>query len=106
MLQEVGRLSNDDDDDSKKVDKKKKNLRPFKLYCVYLNSLNLSNVGDFFCGVEFLRTLSRIKKKNSRRMFTSCIKRRIIRFCDVVVQWTSKKCTRKRDARAELLFCT
>ena len=27
---------------------KKMNLRPFKLYCVYLNSLNLSNVGDFF----------------------------------------------------------
>ena len=48
VLQERGRLSNDDDDDgSKKVDKKMY-LRPFKLYCVYLNSLNLSNVGDFF----------------------------------------------------------
>ena len=48
VLQEVGRLSNDDNDDgSKKVDKKM-NLRPFKLYCVHLNSLNLSNVGDFF----------------------------------------------------------
>ena len=62
VLQEVGRLSNDVDEDSKKVDKKM-NLRPFKLYCVYLNSLNLSNVGDFFCGVEFLRTLSRFKKR-------------------------------------------
>ena len=48
VLQERGRLRNDDDDDgSKKVDKKM-NLRPFKLYCVYLNSLNLSKVGDFF----------------------------------------------------------
>ena len=48
VLQEVGRLSNDDNDDgSKKVDKKM-NLRPFKLFCVYLNSLNLSKVGDFF----------------------------------------------------------
>ena len=49
VLQERGRLSNDDDDDagSKKVDKKM-NLRPFKLYCVHLNSLNLSKVGDFF----------------------------------------------------------
>ena len=47
-VKERGRLSNDDNDDgSKKVDKKM-NLRPFKLYCVYLNSLNLSNVGDFF----------------------------------------------------------
>ena len=48
VLQERGRLSNDDNDDgSKKVDKKM-NLRPFKLFCVYLNSLNLSKVGDFF----------------------------------------------------------
>ena len=47
VLQERGRLSNDDDDGSKKVDKKM-NLRPFKLFCVHLNSLNLSKVGDFF----------------------------------------------------------
>ena len=39
VLQEVGRLSNDDDE---------MNLRSFKLYCVYLNSLILLNVGDFF----------------------------------------------------------
>ena len=39
-------------------------------------------------------------------MFTSPIKRRI-RKCRVVeVQWMSKKCTKKRDARAELLFCS
>ena len=37
-------------------------------------------------------------------MFTSSIKRRIRWFYVVVVQWTSKKCTKKRDARAELFF--
>ena len=37
-------------------------------------------------------------------MSTSSIKCRIGRFHVVVVQWTSKKCTKKRDARAELLF--
>ena len=37
-------------------------------------------------------------------MYTSSIKRQIRRFHVVVVQWTSKKCTKKRDARAELLF--
>ena len=39
-------------------------------------------------------------------MTTSSIKRRIGRFHVVVVQWTSKKCTKKRDARAEQLFCS
>ena len=37
-------------------------------------------------------------------MSTSSIKRQIRRFHVVVVQWTSKKCIKKRDARAELLF--
>ena len=37
-------------------------------------------------------------------MSTSSIKRQIGRFNVVVVQWTSKKCTKRRDARAELLF--
>ena len=37
-------------------------------------------------------------------MSTSSIKRQIRRLHVVVVQWTSKKCTKKRDARAELLF--
>ena len=37
-------------------------------------------------------------------MSTSFIKRQIRRFHVVVVQWTSKKCTKNRDARAELLF--
>ena len=37
-------------------------------------------------------------------MSTSSIKRQTRRLHVVVVQWTSKKCTKKRDARAELLF--
>ena len=37
-------------------------------------------------------------------MSMSCIKSRIGRFPGVVVQRTSKKCTKRRDARAELLF--
>ena len=43
-------------------------------------------------------------RKIRRRMSTSSIKRQIRRFHVVVVQSTSKKCTKKRDARAELLF--
>ena len=53
------------------------------------------------------RTLFRSSKwerKIRRRIFTSCIKFRIRWFHIVVVQWTSKKCTKKRDARAELFF--
>ena len=37
-------------------------------------------------------------------MSTSSINRQIRRFHVVVVQWTSKKCNKKRDARAELCF--
>ena len=39
-----------------------------------------------------------------RHISTSSIKRQIRRFYVVVVKWMSKKCTKKRDARAELLF--
>ena len=40
-------LSNDDDDDSSENVAKKLNLPRFKCYRVYLELLNLSNVGDF-----------------------------------------------------------
>ena len=39
-------------------------------------------------------------------MFTFCIKLSIRRFHVVVVQWTSTKCTKKRDARAGLFVLT
>ena len=35
---------------------------------------------------------------------SSCSIEQIRRFHVIVVQWTSKKCAKKRDARAELLF--
>ena len=43
----MGSLSNDDDDEGSENVAKKSNLRPFKLYRVYLDPLNLSNVRDF-----------------------------------------------------------
>ena len=45
-LSTVGTISNDDDDGSENV-AKKMNLRSFKLNRVYLDPLNMSNVGDF-----------------------------------------------------------
>ena len=45
-MEERGTLSNYDDDGSENITKKM-NLRPFKLYRVYLEPLNSSNVGDF-----------------------------------------------------------
>ena len=68
-----------------------------KLYHVYLEPFNSSNVMLYPC--------SNRERKICRSMSTSSIKRRIGRFHVVVVQWTSKKSTKKRDARAELLFC-
>ena len=46
IMMMIGTLSNDDDDGSENVTKNI-NLRPFKLYRVYLEPLNSSNVGDF-----------------------------------------------------------
>ena len=68
----------------------KMNLRPFKLYRVYLEPLNSSNEGDF-CWSWILKGF--IHVEICRRMFHI-----------EVVQWTSKKCAKKRDAREELLF--
>ena len=45
------------------------------------------------------------KQRKENLSSSSSIKRLLGRFHVVVVQWTSKKCTKKRDARAELLFC-
>ena len=46
------------------------------------------------------------KEKNHRCVFTSFLKDKtcIGKFHMVVLQWTSRKCTKKRDARAVLLF--
>ena len=55
----LGTFSNYDDDGSENITKKM-NLRPFKLYGVYLDQLNSSNVGDKF-GVELSRALPMLK---------------------------------------------
>ena len=44
----LGTLSNNDEDGSENMTKNM-NLRPFKLYRVYLEPLNSLNVGDFSC---------------------------------------------------------
>ena len=62
-----------------------------------------------FPGVEFLRVLLRFKKRKenlSSYVHRSSIKRQVGRFNVVVVQWTSKKCTKRRDARAETVVLT
>ena len=46
FMNKRGSLGNNDDDDSENITKKII-LRPFKLYRVYLEPLNLANVGDF-----------------------------------------------------------
>ena len=80
---------------------------------LYLDPLNLSNVGQFSWS-EFLRSLSRFKKERNIVVLSSrprppMIKRRIRKFHVYVAQLTSKKKTnilrKKRDASAELLFC-
>ena len=46
LCYKLARLSSHDEDGSENV-AKKMNLRPFKLHRVYLDPLNLSNVGRF-----------------------------------------------------------
>ena len=88
---------------------------PIKRWICVLSNLiasiwtcSICQIQATFPGVKFLRILFRFKKikENDIRhcMSTSSINRQIRRFHIVVMQWTSKKCTKKRDARAQLLF--
>ena len=55
--------------------------------------------------VEFFGTKSKFRKRKFRRcLFTSSIEREIRHFHVVGVQKRAKKCTKKRDARAKMLF--
>ena len=48
MMMKIGTLSNEDDDDDERENVAKEvNLPSFKLNRVYLDPLNMSNVGDF-----------------------------------------------------------
>ena len=82
------------------------NWRSFKFNRVYLDPRNMSNAGDFSWSwiLNGFYSGSKRGRKICRGMFTPSIKRQIRTFHVVVVHWTSKKCTKKRDARAELLF--
>ena len=106
LADKLGNLSKDDDNDCENVGKKM-NLRFFKLNLVYLDPLNMSNAGDFSWSC-ILKDFTYVQKDEGKFVVvyisTSSIKRQIRRFHVLVVQWTSKKCTKKRDARAELLF--
>ena len=103
-----GSFSNDDDGNENVA--KKLNWRPFKLYRVYFDQVNLPNVGEFSWSWILLWLYLRLKRENKihRRVFTSSIKGRIRRFHVVVVQWTMdiKEMKLKNDARTELLFCS
>ena len=95
------------DDDSSENVSKQMNLRSFKLNPVYLDPLNMSNAGDFswsWIRKDFIQVQIEKGKYVVVCPSTSSMKRPVRRFHVVVVQWTSKKCTKKRDARAELLF--
>ena len=98
-------LKKDDHDGSENV-AKKMNLFPFKPATRLLSNLIASKCRRLFLELNSQGFYSSSKRgrKIRRRMSTSSIKRQIRRFHVVVVQWTSKKCTKKRDALAELLF--
>ena len=103
LREKVGSLGNNDDKSSENITKRI-NLHPFKLYCIYLDQLNLLNVGDLSRSWIWLYRGSKRERKICCQMFISCIKHCIRRFCMVLVQWTSKKGTKKHDACAEHYF--
>ena len=87
---------------------KKVNSRCFKLHCPYSNSFTLSNVGDFF------RSWNRkdcilVHKRKKKHPVVLCLHPpqnvKLGSFTCSSCTVTAKKCTKKRDARAKLLFC-
>ena len=75
-------------------------LRPFQILS------RLFGPAHLYLSNEGLYPGSKGDRKNRPRILTSSIKRHFGRFHVVVVQWTAKEGTKKRDARAELLFCS
>ena len=67
----------------------KVNLGPFQLYRIYLDQLNLLNVGDFSLS-WILKDFNQLQKRKfvNHRMFTSSIKHGIRWFHVLAVQWT------------------
>ena len=80
--------------------------RCFKLYSAYSISFNLSNVGSFLELNSKILYRSSGKEKESRCLvFTFSTKREIKAFSHRSRAVTARKCTKKRDARAKMLFC-
>ena len=75
--------------------------RYIKLYRAYVISFNSSNLG-IFLWIGILKTVSKFRKRKTKLLcyFPNYVKLGI--FSRGV---TAKKCTKKRDARAKLLFC-
>ena len=99
----LGSFSNNDGDGYEDVTWKMKS-RWFKLYAlIQPRSVRqiMSNAGSFF---RELNSKDGSEKESRRLEFKSATKREIRHFHVVVVQWRQKKWTKKRDARAELLF--
>ena len=100
-----GSLSSNDDDRHKNGTEKVKSPC-FKPYRAYSISFNSSNVGIFLELNSKILYQSSGKEKESRCLvFTSSTKREIKAFSHRSRAVTAKKCTKKRDARAKLLFC-
>ena len=93
----VGPLSNDGEDGSEN-DAKKNEFASFQTLSRLFGPTQFVKCGQFLLDLNSsgLYATSKRERKIRPRMFTSSIKRRIRRFYVVVVQWTSKKCTKKR----------
>ena len=94
LNEEIGTLSKDNDDRSENIGKKK-NLCSFKLNRFYLDTLNMSKVGDFSWS-WILKDFIEVQKQEGKFVVlcslhvTSPIKWQIRRFHAEVVQWTSR----------------
>ena len=77
----------------------------FKLYSI---SFNLSNVGEIFW-IEFKRTVSEFRKRKRNFLcFVHLLRKEGALNYEVSCRshaTMTKKCVKKRDARAKLLFC-
>ena len=60
------------------------NLHPFKLYCVYLDPLNLSNVCDSSWS-SISRTLSRFKKRKGNNLVLYEVSHKRVSHCGCAV---------------------
>ena len=102
----VETLSNDDDDGGENV-AKKMNVHSFKLNRVYLDLLNMSNAGDFSWSwilKDFIQVQKEEENSSSYIHVLHKTSNQEVSRRSLGSTWTWKKCTKKRDARAELFL--